>query len=349
MTDRQLTATAFERVACDLDTAFTISRGSTTRTTNHIVTVTDRAGRTGIGGAAPSAYYGEDADSVEAALPDLLSAVEAVGDPGAQQAIETRLAAQAPGEAAARAAVSVAVHDLAARQRDEPLYRQWGLDPERAPVTSVTVGIDDPEGMARRARDWREAGYPALKVKLGTDDDRARLRAVREAAPDASIRVDANGDWTAGEALDALSWLADLDVELLEQPVPADDLGGLTRVTEKAPMPVAADESCVTASDIPQVADAVDVVVVKVMKCGGLRPAIRQIETARAHGLDPMLGCMVETSASIAGAAHLAPLVAYADLDGALLLADEPCTGPSLAAGRIDLAGVERGTGARRR
>jgi len=349
MTDRQITAAAFERVDLDLDTAFTIARGSTTRTTNHLVTVTDRGGRAGIGGAAPSAYYDEDADSVEAALPDLLSAVEAVSDPGSQQAIEGRLAAQAPGEAAARAAVSVAVHDLAARQRDEPLYRQWGLDPERAPVTSVTVGIDDPEGMARRARAWREAGYPALKVKLGTDDDRARLRAVREAAPDASIRVDANGDWTAGEALDALPWLADLDVELLEQPVPADDLGGLARVTETAPMPVAADESCVTARDVPRVADAVDVVVVKLMKCGGLRPAIRQIETARAHGLDPMLGCMVETGASIAGAAHLAPLVAYADLDGALLLASDPCTGPSLAAGRIDLAGVERGTGARRR
>jgi L-alanine-DL-glutamate epimerase-like enolase superfamily enzyme len=213
----------------------------------------------------------------------------------------------------------------------------------------VTVGIDDPAGMAERARTWREAGYPALKVKLGTDDDRERLRAVREAAPDASIRVDANGDWSPEAAIEALSWLADLDVALLEQPVPADDHAGLARVTEAAPMPVAADESCVTAGDVPAVADAVDVVVVKLMKCGGIRPARRQIAAARVHGLDPMLGCMVETSASIAGAAHLGPLVASADLDGALLLADDPCAGPSLADGRIDLSGVDAGTGARRR
>jgi L-alanine-DL-glutamate epimerase-like enolase superfamily enzyme len=349
MSDSEITDTSVERVDLELDTSFTISRGSMEGVTNHLVTVTDRAGRVGIGGAAPSAYYGEDADSVEAALPDLLAAVEAVGDPTNQQTIEERLAERAPGQAAARAAVSVAVQDLAARQQGDPLYRRLGLDPARAPVTSVTVGIDDPAAMADRAREWRAAGYPALKIKLGTGSDRERLQAVREAAPDADIRVDANCDWSADEAIDALSWLADLDVALLEQPVPADDHAGLARVTDAAPMPVAADESCVTAADVPAVADAVDVVVVKLMKCGGIRPAHRQIEAARAHGLDAMLGCMVETSASIAGAAHLAPLVSYADLDGALLLADDPCVGLSLSDGRIDIAGVEAGTGAHRK
>jgi L-alanine-DL-glutamate epimerase-like enolase superfamily enzyme len=348
MSDRTLTATEADPVTVTLDNSFIISRGSVGASTNHLVTVTDRAGRVGLGGAGPSAYYGEDADSVAAALPDLLAAVEEVGDPTNQQRIERRLAEVAPDEAAARAAVSVAVHDLAARQHEEPLYRRLGLDPAGAPGTSVTVGIDDPAGMAERARGWRESGYPALKVKLGTDDDRARLRAVREAAPDADIRVDANGDWSADRAVDALSWLADLDVELLEQPVPADDTAGLVRVSETAPMPVAADESCVTAADVPAVADAVDVVVVKLMKCGGVRPARRQIAAAHAHGLDAMLGCMIETSASIAGAAHLAPLVEYADLDGALLLADDPCTGLSLTGGCIDLSGVDAGTGVRR-
>ena len=349
MSGEEIASTAFERVDLDLGTTLTISRGSTTRVSNHLVTVTDSAGRVGTGGAAPAVYYGEDADSVGTALPDLLAAAEAVGDPAAQQALERRLAGEAPHEAAARAAVSTAVHDLAARQRGEPLYRRLGLDPGHTPVTSVTVGIDDPAGMVERARAWREAGYPALKVKLGTDDDQARLQAVRAAAPEASIRVDANGDWSTDEAVAALSWLDDIGVDLLEQPVPADDLAGLRRVTEAAPMPVAADESCVTADEVPAVADAVDAVVVKLMKCGGLRPAQKQIVTARAHGLDPMLGCMVETGASVAAAAHLAPLAAYADLDGALLLAADPCTGPSLAGGRIDLADVEHGTGARRR
>lgn len=347
MTARVASATV-EAVDLELDRAFRISRGETTRTTNHLVTVTDSAGRTGLGGAAPSAYYGEDAASVAAALPALCSAVEGV-DPRAGQTVEQRLVETAPEEAAARAAVSVAVADLATRQMGEPLYRRHGLDPGRAPVTSVTVGIDEPERMADRARAWVAAGYPALKVKLGTDADRERLRAVRDGAPDARIRVDANGDWSPDQAVEALSWLEDLGVELLEQPVPADDHAGLRRVAEAAPMPVAADESCVTASDVPAVADAVDVVVVKLMKCGGVRPAHRQIATARAHGLDAMLGCMVETSASIAGAAHLAPLAAYADLDGALLLAADPCTGPSLDGGRIDIEGVETGTGARRR
>jgi L-alanine-DL-glutamate epimerase-like enolase superfamily enzyme len=352
--DRMVASTASERVDLELDTAFRISRGSTVETTNHLVTVTDRAGRVGIGGAAPAAYYGEDGDSVAAALPDLLAAVESVGDPGEWQTIERRLAEIAPDEAAARAGVSIAVHDLVARQRGEPLYREWGLDPERAPATSVTVGIDDPEEMATRAREWRAAGdsgggYPALKIKLGTGDDRARLRAVREAAPEASLRVDANGDWSAEEALAALPWLDDLGVTLLEQPVSGDDHAGLARVTGAAPMPVAADESCVTATDVPDIADAVDVVVVKLMKCGGLGPARRQIAAAHASGLDVMLGCMVETSAAIAGAAHLAPLARYADLDGALLLAEDPCTGLSLPDGEIDLAAVDRGTGVRRR
>jgi L-alanine-DL-glutamate epimerase-like enolase superfamily enzyme len=349
MAESDIVATETERVELALDGAFRISRGSTVSTTNHLVTVTDSAGRVGLGGAAPAAYYDEDGDSVAAALPALLAAAEAVGDPGLGQVLEARLRERAPDEAAARAAVSVAVHDLRARQRGEPLYRRWGLDPGRAPVTSVTVGIDDPAGMGERAGNWREAGYPVLKVKLGTDDDRRRLMAVREAVPEARLRVDANGDWHADEAIEALSWLADLDVELLEQPVPADDVTGLARVTERAPMPVAADESCVTAADVPAVADAVDVVVVKLMKCGGLRPARRQIAAAHAHGLDTMLGCMVETSASIAGAAHLAPLVAYADLDGALLLAGDPCEGLSLADGQLSPGAVAAGTGVRRR
>ena len=188
MAGSDIVATDTERVELALNGAFRISRGSTVSTTNHLVTVTDSAGRVGLGGAAPAAYYDEDGDSVAAALPALLAAVEAVGDPGLGQDIEERLAGCAPAEGAARAAVSTAVQDLRARQRGEPLYRRWGLDPGRAPVTSVTVGIDDPAGMAEHARDWREAGYPALKVKLGTDDDRRRLRAVREAVPEARLR-----------------------------------------------------------------------------------------------------------------------------------------------------------------
>jgi L-alanine-DL-glutamate epimerase-like enolase superfamily enzyme len=326
--------------------AFTIARGTTETVGIHVVEVADEAGRVGYGAAAPSAYYGEDPESVAAALPDLLGVLTDVDDPHAQQRIGRRLRAAAPDQAAARAAVSVAAHDLAARQREEPLYRRWGLDPEGAPRTSYTVGISDPETMAGRAADIVERGFPILKVKLGTDDDRARLEAVRDAAPAATIRVDANGAWTATEAVDALDWLADCDVELLEQPVGADDVDGLSMVRGASSIPIAADESCVTARDVPAVAGAVDVVVVKLMKCGGPRGAISQIAAARAHGLDTMLGCMVESDASIAAAAHLAPLVEYADLDGSLLLAEDPYTGVELAGGAIHLGGfASAGTG----
>jgi L-alanine-DL-glutamate epimerase-like enolase superfamily enzyme len=342
---RTIEKASFERLSLALGTDFTISRGTTDTAENVAVRLEDGRGTVGTGAAAPSAYYGEDADSVEAVLPDLLAAVESVGDPANQQRIEAELAASAPDSPAARAAVSIAVHDLAARQADEPLYRRLGLDPANAPATSYTVGIDPPAEMASKAQRAVGAGHRVLKVKLGTDDDRARIDAVRRVAPGARIRVDANGDWTPAEAIEKSDWLANAGVEFVEQPVPADDIEGLARVAEEGFLPVAADESCVTAADVPAVAEAADIVVVKLMKCGGLRPAIRQIGTARAHGLDVMLGCMVESNAAIAGSWHLSPLADYADLDGSLLLADDPYEGPPIAEGRVDLSATEQGTG----
>lgn len=338
---------SFERLVIPLEQEFTISRGTMETTTVVTVTLRDGAGRVGLGSASPSSYYGETPDSVEAVMPSLLEVVEDVGDPHAQQVIERRLAATAPDEAAARAAVSIAVHDLAACQGTEPLYRRWGLDAAATPVSSYTVSIDSPAAMRERASSAVEAGHSVLKVKLGTDRDRERLEAVREGAPDARIRVDANCAWTPEQAVTNTAWLSDLNVEFLEQPVPAEDVDGLAHVSEGGAVPVAADESCVTAEEVPRVADAVDIVVVKLMKCGGLRPAHRQILTAKSHGLEVMLGCMIESSASIAGSCQLAPLVEYADLDGALLLEGDPYDGPVEPDGRIDLASVAEGTGTR--
>jgi len=348
MAEHAIASTAFERVTLPVDGEFTISRGTAAETDVVAVEVTDETGNVGVGAAGPAAYYGESADSVVAALPELLSTVEEVGNPHRQQRIARRLADAAPEEAAARAAVSIAIHDLAAKQAGEPLYQRFGLDPDAAPETSYTVAIDSPESMAERASEAVAEGYGVLKVKLGTDRDRERLEAVRDAAPDARIRVDANCDWTPEQAVANTAWLADVGVEFLEQPVPADDIEGLRRVSMAGEVPVAADESCVTASDVPAVADAVDVVVVKLMKCGGLRPGMRQILTAQAHGLDVMLGCMLESNASIAGSCALAPLVEYADLDGALLLAEDVYDGVPMTDGRIEFSAVEVGTGARR-
>ncbi|WP_338739805.1 dipeptide epimerase [Haloplanus salilacus] len=338
----------FERLTLPIDGAFTISRGSMTEVETVVVRVSDEAGRTGVGAAAPDTHYGETADTVCAVLPDLLDAVEAVDDPLALGEVERRLRAVVRENPAARAAVSVAVHDLATRRLGVPLYRHFGLDPDRAPPTSYTVAIDDPETMADHAADAVDAGYSILKVKLGTDRDRELVEAIRGAAPDATIRVDANEAWTPHEAVEKSEWLADLGVEFVEQPVPAEHPAGLKRVHERSALPVAADESCRVLADVPAVADRVDIANLKLMKCGGVREAIRMVHAARAHGLEVMLGCMVESTASIAASIHLAPLVDYVDLDGALLLAEDAYEGPTYDGGRATIPD-RPGTGVRSR
>jgi L-alanine-DL-glutamate epimerase-like enolase superfamily enzyme len=325
----------FERLTLPIDGAFTISRGSKTEVETVVVRVSDEGGQTGVGAAAPDAHYGETADTVCAVLPDLLDAVEDVNDPLALGEIERRLRAVVRDNPAARAAASMAVHDLATRRLGVPLYRHFGLDADRAPPTSYTVPIDDPEAMGERAAAVVADGYGIVKVKLGTDRDRERMVAIRDAAPDATIRVDANEAWTPNEAIEKSEWLADLGVEFVEQPVPAENPDGLRRVYERSALPVAADESCVTLPDVPAVADSVDIVNLKLMKCGGVREAVRMVHAARAKGLEVMLGCMVESTASIAAACHLAPLVDYVDLDGALLLAEDAYEGPSYAGGTL--------------
>ncbi|WP_135535691.1 dipeptide epimerase [Halostella pelagica] len=340
---------SFERLELPLETPFTIARGTQTTSENVVVRIEDDAGAVGVGGAAPSTHYGETADTVAAVLPDLLAVVEDVGDPTQRERIERRMREAVRDNPAARCAVSIALHDLAAKRADQPLYRYWGLDPERTVETSFTIGLDEVDRMREKTADAVDRGYGVLKVKLGTDRDEAVIDAVRSAAPEARIRVDANEAWTPREAVRKTELLAEYGVEFVEQPVPAENTEGLRFVYERSSLPIAADESCVTLDDVPRVADRTDIVTIKLMKCGGLREARRMIHTARAHGLEVMLGCMIESNASIAAGAHLAPLLDYADLDGSLLLDRDPYDGVSMPDGRIDLSALERpGTGARR-
>jgi L-alanine-DL-glutamate epimerase-like enolase superfamily enzyme len=230
--------------------------------------------------------------------------------------------------------VSAALHDLAGKRLGVPLYRLWGLDPARAPRSSFTIAIAaTADELVRRVEEASD--YPILKVKLGTDRDPEIIRAVRRAAPDKTLRVDANAAWTAKHALRMIDLLVELGVEVVEQPVPAHDVDALRYVRERSPLPVIADESCVTASDIPRLVGAVDGINIKLSKCGGLREALRMIATARAHQLLVMAGCMVETSLGITAAAHFAPLLDFADLDGAALLRDDPHEGATIEGGVI--------------
>ncbi|MGA9400825.1 dipeptide epimerase, partial [Haladaptatus sp.] len=299
--------------------------------------------------AAPSEHYGETAATVEAVMPDLFDVVERVDDPHALDRIEREMRETVNRNPAARCAVSIALHDLAAKRTGLPLYRYWGLDPEDTLETSFTVGIDTTDVMAEKTREAVEAGYGTLKVKVGTDRDEEIVGAIRDEAPDATIRVDANQAWSPREAVQKIEALAEFDVEFVEQPIPAENPEGMRFVRERAALPIAADESCVTLEDIPRIADKADIANLKLMKCGGLREAMRMIHAARAEGLELMLGCMIESNASIAAACHLVPLLDYADLDGSLLLAEDDYEGVPMPDGVIDLETGRAGTGVRKR
>lgn len=325
---------------------FVIARGGFSAYRVVWVRLRDTDGAEGWGEASPSKFYGETADSVMAALAMFTPVLEQA-DAWSIEAIERELERVLRWNAAARCAISAALHDLAAKRLGVPLWKLWGLDAAAAPRSSFTIGIaPDAETLRARVRD--AAAYPILKIKLGSSWDREVLRIVREEAPLATLRVDANAAWTAKQALGMLPALSDVGVDMLEQPLPPHDLEGLRFVRDRSPIPVVADESCLVATDIPKLVGVVDGINIKLAKCGSLREALRMIAVARAHGLRVMCGCMIESTLGIAAAAHFSPLLDDADLDGAALLSDDPFTGPGIPGGQVTLSDAP-GLGVQRR
>jgi L-alanine-DL-glutamate epimerase-like enolase superfamily enzyme len=322
---------------------FIIARGGQSDHRTVWVRLFDGEGNEGWGEAAPSKFYGETADSVVAALQLYGSMLP--DDPFHLEEAERRWENKLRGNAAARAALSSALHDLVGKRLDVPVFRMWGLDPSLAPKSTFTIGLDAPDRI--KAKVLEADQYPILKVKLGTDHDLEILRAIREAT-DKEIRVDANCGWTVKHALRMLPVLDEFGVTVLEQPLAPQDLDGLAAVTAQADIPVIADESCLTAVDIPPLIGKVDGINIKLAKCGGLREALRMIAVARAHGLMVMVGCMIESSLGITAAAHVTPLVDIVDLDGAALLADDPFVGATIDGGQVTLP-AGPGLGVRRR
>ncbi len=276
----------------------------------------------GLGEAAPVAYHGESAEGVVAALEQWRPELERLDDPAAIAWLMQRI----DGSRAARAAVDLALHDALGKRLGSPLYAMLGLRGLPLPPTSFTIAITAPEELEARVQ--AAASYPILKVKLGTERDLAIVQTIRAAAPQAVIRVDANAAWTVPQALQLIPQLAELGVELIEQPLAVDDLAGMRELQRAAlPLPIIADESVKAPADIMWLADAVDGVNIKLMKTGGIRGALAAIETARSSGLKIMLGCMVETSLGATAAAHLTGLADWVDLDGPLLIVNDPFRG----------------------
>lgn len=311
-------------VDLELRHTFRLSRGASDTRRNVIVEV-EQDGFVGLGEAAPIARYAQDWQSASAAIEMMARSLE---DLGAYRDAVARVAV--PGQRAAEAALDMAVWDLAGKRLGAPIWRLLGLDLDSVPATSFTIGLDDPATMI--AKTLEATGFRALKVKLGGPNDRAAIEAVRSVT-DLPLRIDANEGWTLAQARANLAWLAELGVELVEQPMPADDLAGHKELRRASPLPIFADESIARAADIPRLADSFDGINIKLMKCGGLAEALRMIATARAHGLQVMLGCMIESSVATSAAAQISPLVDYADLDGSLLVSNDPFVGAKLENG----------------
>lgn len=288
----------------------------------------------GLGEGAPIKRYGENAQSALKALSTVRDFLVA-SDPFRHHAVLGELFRRIPGEFALKAAISAALMDYIGQRLSLPLYRYLGLDPEKAPVTTMSIGIATPE--ITRQKVAEAADFPVLKVKVGLDSDEATIAAVRSVT-NKPLRVDANEGWKSKEeALRKINWLAEQGVELCEQPLPAAMHEEHRFIRGKAKIPIFADEACLHPEDIPRLAEAYDGVNIKLDKCGGLWEALRMIHVARAHKLKVMIGCMISSSVAIAAAAHLSPLCDYADLDGGLLIENDPYRSMTVEHGKIRL------------
>jgi L-alanine-DL-glutamate epimerase-like enolase superfamily enzyme len=303
--------------------------GEGSRVTTVIVELRDErfADLVGVGEGYPDRYYGETPATMAAVMPVLL---QAIGEPALDRdGLSAATAAMHAGirwNGAAKCALDIALHDLAGKVHGIPVHALLGLSAD-VPPTDYTLGLDEPAVVAQRAQ--RAADFPALKIKCGGPDDLATLQAVREvyAGP---IRVDANTGWTRSDALALLPELIDLGVELIEQPFAARAYRDLGWLQERSSLPIVADESAVTEEDLDALVGVVAGVNVKLAKCGGIGPAQAMLTRARELGLRTFLGCMEETSVGIAGSAVVASLAEWVDLDGNLLLAEDPFAGLEL-------------------
>jgi L-alanine-DL-glutamate epimerase-like enolase superfamily enzyme len=311
---------------------FTIARESWDTARNVFVTL-HFASVVGVGEGTPDARWGESIESVAEQLGSIDP--RALGNPFHLEGILELLP---PGTA--RCALDIALHDLAGKIAGLSVTKLLGVKDRPLPPTSVTVPIAEVDQMVQRAKTLRD--HPVLKVKVGFDGEVDVISAIREVYG-GRIRVDANEGWSVDDAVIRLKELEAFDIELCEQPIPAGRLDDLARVTQSTLIPVFADEDACTAEDVARLAGSVDGVNLKLRKAGGIRETVRAIAVARAHGLGVMLGCNLESGIAATAAAHVAPLVDHADIDGPLLLAEDPFPGVTYEAGTMtvpDLPGL---------
>ena len=316
-----------------LEVPFQISRA--VRTEKRVVLVElDEGGRFSRGEASPDPFFMETTESLEA---DVRAAIGLVPeDPADLATLKRRLDERFPHGGAAACALDILGHDRAAQAAGVPLRNFLGLAAGDAPPTSFTIGIAEPRVMAERAAAAAAKGFHVLKVKLGHDEDEALILSLIRERFAGTIRVDPNAAWAPEEAPARIERIARFEIEFVEQPTPTDDIDGLRYVREHSALPIVADEAAVRLPDVERLAGACDGINVKLQKCGGIAEARAMIARAHDIGMKVMLGCRAaETSVAIAAAAHLAPSVEWADLDGNLLIVDDPFRAVSVVDGRF--------------
>jgi L-alanine-DL-glutamate epimerase-like enolase superfamily enzyme len=310
----------------------TTMSSSATRDTLHVQYRRD--GITGYGEGAGIVRYQQSALGGQQALAAVQALITAA-DPWHLDKLLSELDRRLPGQRAALAAVDLALLDWLCKNMGVPLYKHLGLDPADAAVTNMSIGIDTPELTRQKVREAE--AFPVLKIKVGLATDEATLDAVRSVTRK-PLRVDANEGWTSKEeAARKINWLESQGVELVEQPLPAHLIEEHRWIRNHVHIPIFADEACHSAHDIPKLRDAFDGIVVKLDKAGGILEGYRQIQVAKALGMKTMIGCMVSSSCTITAAAHLSPLVDYADLDGNLLIGNDPYLGVTVNKGKLIL------------
>lgn len=329
----------FENLDLTLAHPFGISYG-TSATSHNVLVKLHFEGHVGLGEASPASYHSESIATVNAVLGQIQAKqAEILGhDPFAAMEVCRRMDKLIAGNYAAKSGIEMAMHDLAGKLCGQPVYKMFALSSHSYPMTDFTIGIDQLDKIESKTREAVEAGYKMLKVKLGTSYDQEIIKSVRKVAPDMPLRVDANGGWTPKQAVARAKFLAENNVEFIEQPLPKfAPIEDFAFVKAGSPLPIFADESCCRATDVARLAKVVDGVVVKLAKTGGLLEAMRVIAAARAHSLQVMFGMMIESSIGVTAAAHLSSLCDYLDLDGALLLKDDPYEGAQYCDGYLRL------------
>ena len=312
---------------------FTVATYSRTTTPDVQVEIT-YDGVTGYGEASMPQYLGQTVQSVTAFLQKV--DLSQFNDPFQLEDILAYVDSLSPGDTAAKAAVDIALHDLVGKLLGAPWYKIWGLNKDKAPSTTFTIGIDTADVVKQKTRECANQ-FNILKVKLGRENDKEMIETIRSVT-DLPIAVDINQGWKDKEkAIDEIFWLKEHGIVMVEQPMPKELRDDIAWLTEKSPLPIFADEAIQRLKDIKNVAGAYSGINIKLMKCTGMHEAWKMLNYARAIGMKVMVGCMTETSCAVSAAAQLSPAVDFADLDGNLLISNDRFKGMEVVKGKITL------------